>query len=135
MLSGIIKYACFDLLRSRFILAYTLLLFASSVALYQLDSDTGKVVLSLLNVVLMVVPLISVVFTSIHFFNSYEFMELMLAQPVNRKSIFIGEYISITISLCMAYLVGIGVPSLLFGAGVSVVTLILVGLMLTCVFV
>ena len=65
---GVIKYAYVDLLRSRFILAYTLLLFGCTVALFQLDSDPNKVVLSLLNVVLLVVPLVSVVFTSIHFF-------------------------------------------------------------------
>jgi Cu-processing system permease protein len=115
-MNGVIKYAYFDLLRSRFILAYTLLLAASSVALYQLDSDTGKVVLSLLNIVLMVVPLVSVVFTSIHFFNSYEFMELMLAQPINRKVVFFGEYLAVASSLCSAFLLGVGVPMILFGA-------------------
>jgi Cu-processing system permease protein len=103
--------------------------------MFQIDSDSGKVVLSLLNIVLMVVPLISVVFTTIHFFNSYEFIELMLAQPVNRKSIFLGEYLSVTTSLCMAYLVGIGVPSLLFGADRSVFILLAVGVVLTLVFV
>src|SRR5687768_8213732 len=88
---GVIKYAYVDLLRSRFILAYTLLLLGCTVALFQLDSDPGKVVLSLLNVVLLVVPLVSVVFTSIHFFISSEFMDFMLAQPINGKVFFLAS--------------------------------------------
>jgi Cu-processing system permease protein len=133
MLSGVIKYAYFDLLRSRFILAYTLLLFASTIALYQLDSDVGKVVLSLLNIVLMVVPLVSVVFTSIHFFNSYEFMELMLAQPINRRVVFLGEYLAVASSLCSAFLIGVGVPMIMFGALNWM--LLFTGTMLTLTFV
>ena len=133
MLSGVIKYAYFDLLRSRFILAYTLLLFASTIALFQLDSDAGKVVLSLLNIVLMVVPLVSVVFTSIHFFNSYEFMELMLAQPINRNTVFFGEYLAVVSSLCSAFLIGVGVPMIMFEAQNWM--LLLTGTMLTTTFV
>lgn len=133
MLSGVIKYAYFDLLRSRFILAYTLLLLASTVALFQLDSDSGKVVLSLLNILLMVVPLVSVVFTSIHFFNSYEFMELMLAQPINRKVVFFGEYVAVASSLCSAFLIGVGLPMLMFGAQNWM--LLFTGSMLTLAFV
>lgn len=134
-MTRVIKYIFYDLLRTRFILLYTLFLLVSTFAMFQIDSDPGKVVLSLLNVVLMVVPLISVVFTTIHFFNSYEFIELMLAQPVNRRVIFFSEYISVATSLCGAYVAGIGIPSLLFGAGSSVFTLLFTGVMLTLVFV
>src|SRR6188768_2074744 len=114
-MTRVIKYVFYDILRTRFILLYTALLLISTFALFQLDSDSGKVVLSLLNIVLMVVPLVSVVFTTIHFYNSYEFIELMLAQPINRRVVFLSEYLSVSISLCMAYLVGVGVPILLFG--------------------
>ena len=131
----VIKYIFYDLLRTRFILLYTAFLFVSTFVMFQIDSDAAKVVLSLLNIVLMVVPLISVVFTTIHFFNSYEFIELMLAQPVNRKVIFLSEYTSVASSLCAAYLVGIGGPSLLFGAVQTVITLLFTGVILTLVFV
>lgn len=134
-MTQVIKYIFYDLLRTRFILLYTAFLTISTFAMFQIDSDSGKVILSLLNIVLMVVPLISVVFTTIHFFNSYEFIELMLAQPINRKVIFLGEYLSVAVSLCAAYMVGIGVPSLMFGADPSVFTLLLTGVVLTLVFV
>jgi Cu-processing system permease protein len=91
--------------------------------------------MSLMNIVLMVVPLVSIVFTTIHFYNSYEFIELMLAQPVNRKVIFLSEYISTALSLCIAYVIGVGVPILVYGASGASMTLIYTGLMLTMVFV
>ncbi len=134
-MNGVLKYAFYDLLRARFIVVYTALLFVISLALFQLDSDTTKVILSLLNIVLMVVPLISVVFTTIHFFNSYEFMELMLAQPVNRKVVFMSEYVAVASSLCIAFLVGVGLPLLLYGNGTAYIMLIVAGIMLTLVFV
>jgi len=114
---------------------YTAFLLLSTLTMFQIDSDAGKAILSLLNIVLMVVPLISVVFTTIHFFNSYEFIELMLAQPVNRKAIFLGEYVGVATSLCMAYIVGIGIPALLFDADHSIFILLMVGILLTLVFV
>ena len=131
----IVKYVFYDLLRTRFILLYTILLLLSTLVLFQFDSDPGKIVLSLLNIVLMVVPLVSIVFTTIHFFNSYEFIELMLAQPVNRVVIFLSEYIALALSLCLAYLIGVGVPIVLYGGSTAGLTLLFSGLMLTMVFV
>ena len=134
-MTRVVKYIFYDILRTRFIILYAAFLFISTCALFQLDSDSGKVVLSLLNIVLMVVPLVSVVFTTIHFFNSYEFIELMLAQPIHRRFIFLSEFASVAVSLCMAYLIGIGVPSLMFSADASAITLLLTGIILTLVFV
>jgi len=134
-MTRIIKYILYDILRTRFILFYTVFLGISTFALFQIGSDSGKVVLSLLNIVLMVVPLISIVFTTIHFYNSYEFIELMLAQPIHRKVVFLGEYLSVSLSLCVAYLAGVGIPIFLFGGGSSAVTLLFTGTILTLVFV
>lgn len=131
----IIKYVFYDILRTRFILFYTVFLLICTFAFFQLDNDFGKVVLSLMNVVLMAVPLVSVVFTTIHFFNSYEFIELMLAQPINRRSIFLSEYLAVASSLCLAYVVGIGFPFLLYGAWQPIYTLLITGVFLTLVFV
>jgi Cu-processing system permease protein len=134
-MTRVIRYIFNDILRTRFILFYTAFLLVSTIALFQLDSDYGKVVLSLLNIVLMVVPLVSVVFTTIHFFSSYEFIELMLAQPINRRVIFLSEYVAVASSLCIAYIIGVGVPFVVFGAGMSVIPLMFTGIFLTLVFV
>lgn len=134
-MTRIIKYVFYDMLRTRFIVLYTGLLFISTFAMFQIDSDPTKVVMSLLNIVLMVIPLISIVFTTIHFYNSYEFIELMLAQPVDRRIIFAGEYLAVVSSLCIAFLVGCGIPVFAHGASVTALTLLFCGVVLTMVFV
>ena len=134
-MNRIIKYVFYDILRTRFIVLYTCLLFISTFAMFQIDSDPSKVVMSLLSIVLMVIPLISIVFTTIHFYNSYEFIELMLAQPVNRKVIFVGEYLAVVSSLCIAFLIGCGIPIFLHGANAAALTLLFCGVVLTMVFV
>jgi Cu-processing system permease protein len=110
-------------------------LLATTFVLFQLDSDPSKVVLSLLNIVLIAIPLVSIVFTTIHFYNSYEFIELMLAQPVARKLVFLAEYLAVAVSLVFSCLLGIGIPALIFGSDPSVITLLLVSVFLTLVFV
>lgn len=134
-MTRVLKYIFYDILRTRFILLYTAFLFVCTFALYQLDSDSSKVVLSLLNIVLMVVPLVSIVFSTIHFFNSYEFIELMLAQPVKRSTVFLGEYFGVASSLCAAFAVGVGGPMIIFGMNLIGLTLLYTGVVLTLVFV
>lgn len=131
----IAKYVLYDILRNRFVIFYTLFLLVITFSLFSLDTDPGKATLSLLNIVLLVVPLISIIFTTIHFFNSYEFIELMLSQPISRNEIFFSEYVGITIALSLAYLVGMGVPLLLVNPGPSSFSLIITGLLLTWVFI
>ena len=102
--------------------------------MFQLDSDTSKVVLSLLNILIIVIPLVSVVFTTIHFYNSYEFIEMMLAQPVNRSTIFLSEFLAISISLLLAFLAGVGLPMLYYGSNESAIQLLFTGAILSLVF-
>ena len=133
-MTRVVKYVIYDIVRTRFIALYTLFLLFSTFALFQLDTDVSKVVLSLMNIVLIVVPLVSIIFASIHFYNSYEFIELLLAQPIRRNVIFVSEYLAVAMSLCFAFVAGIGIPSLIFGAWLEVGTLLFSGTLLTLVF-
>jgi Cu-processing system permease protein len=136
----VIKYVLYDILRNRIVLGYTIFLLIMSLGMFQLENDPSKAVLSLLNVVLLVVPLISIIFATIHFYNSQEFIELLVAQPINRQKIFYSEYLGVAISLATAFLIGVGVPLLLFGGGTirsgsAGIYLITAGLFLTFIFV
>jgi len=77
------KYVLYDILRNKVVLAYTAFLLIVSFSLFQMEENSSKAVLSLLNIVLIVVPLVSLVFSTIHWYNSYEFIELMLTQPIS----------------------------------------------------
>ena len=131
----IAKHVLYDILRNRFVLFYTLFLIVISLSLFSLDSDPGKATLSLLNIILMVVPLVSIIFTTIHFFNSYEFIELLLSQPIDRKVIFFSEFFAISLALSLAYGLGVGVPVLILNYSPGALFLLLAGLLLTWVFV
>jgi len=129
------KYVLYDIVRNRFVLFYTLFLAVVTLSMFSLDTDPGKSTLSLLNIVLLVVPLVSVIFTAIHFFNSYEFIELLLSQPVNRATIFFAEFISVALALSSAFLIGVGIPLVVLNFSESSIFLIIAGLLLTVVFV
>lgn len=128
------KYVLYDIVRNRFVLLYTLFLLVVTLSMFSLDSDSGKSTLSLLNIILLVVPLVSVIFTTIYFFNSYEFIELLLSQPVNRTTIFLAEFFSVALALCCAFLIGVGLPLVFLNFSESSAFLILAGLLLTFVF-
>lgn len=128
------KYVLYDILRNRVVLAYTAFLLLVSLSLFQMEENSSKAVLSLLNIVLIVVPLVSMVFSTIHWYNSYEFIELMLTQPVSRKKVLLSEFAGIGSSLVTAYLVGVGIPVVLFNFDSTGIALLLIGSLLTLVF-
>src|SRR6187549_3491704 len=110
------KYVLYDILKSKIILGYTLFLFIITFSMFQMEENSSKAMLSLLNIVLIVLPLVSMIFTTIHYYNSYEFIELMASQPISRTRILLSEFAGLAISLLSAFLVGVGVPVLLFAA-------------------
>lgn len=128
------RYVLYDILRSKVVIAYTLFLFLVSFGFFQLEEDENKAILSLLNIVLIVVPLISMIFTTIHYYNSYEFIELMLSQPLSRTRILLSEYAGVSLSLLSAFLIGVGIPVLLFSFNDTGIALLLTGSALTLIF-
>ena len=131
----IFKYVVTDLLRGKLFTGYTLLLLIISSGVVYMGKDDAKAVVSLLNVVLLIVPLVSIIFGTIYFYNSIEFMELLLTQPVKRSSIFYAEYWGLAFVLSLSFLIGIGIPVLITGFSVTSLYLLIVGVMLTFIFV
>ena len=78
-----------------------------------------KSVLSLINLVLLIVPLVSIIFSTIYVYNSSEFIELLVAQPVKRKSIWLSIYFGLAVSLSLAFFVGVGIPIMLYNPGLK----------------
>lgn len=106
-----------DLSRNRWITAYTLAFFAIAEGLFWFGGTGPQVLLSLLNLVLLVLPLVALVFGTIHVYASREFVEMLLAQPVPRRDLFIGLFLGLALPLAGAFLVGAGVPFLIHARG------------------
>lgn len=130
----LVKYVMLDIMRNKIVIGYTVFLLAISFSVFNLDDNSSKGLLSLLNIVLIIVPLLSVIFSTIYVYNSSEFIELLVSQPVKRTSLLTSIYAGLTASLMLAVIVGIGLPVLLYDhSGVGLI-LVLAGVMLTAVF-
>ena len=130
----ILKYVLLDLLRNRIIIVYTLILAVLAVSVLGLDNNPAKGLLSLLNVSLLFVPIITILFATIYFFNSIEFTELLLSQPIKRQSVLLAEYAGVAFSLSAAYMVGIGLPLLFLVSGTESLMMVVTGVLLTLIF-
>ena len=111
----ILKYSFYDLMRSRWSYVYFLFYLALGFVLLFLNNDLSKAVITLMNVIIVLVPLISTIFGVMYFYNSKEFTELLLAQPLKRSSIFLGQYLGVAGSLTMSLVLGLGIPFILYG--------------------
>ena len=131
----IIKYVMTDILRNKVVIFYTLILLAISFTVFNLDSNTSKGLLSLMNIVLIIVPLICIIFSTIYIYNSSEFIELLVSQPLQRKHIWISLYAGMAIALTLAFLLGIGIAVILYSFTATGLMLIGVGLLLTLIFI
>ena len=85
------------------------------IVLLFLNNDLSKAVITLMNVIIILVPLIGTIFGVMYYYNSREFTELLLAQPVKRSSIFLGQYFGVATSLTMSLIIGLGMPFVFYG--------------------
>lgn len=136
----ILKYSFYDLMRSRWSYVYFLFYLVLGFVLLFLNNDTSKAVITLLNIIIVLTPLIGTIFGVMYYYNSREFTELLLAQPIKRTTIFLGQYIGVSLSLSLSLVIGLGIPFLMYGVLQSAVIfnfllLLVVGAFLTFIFV
>ena len=135
----ILKYSLFDLSRSRWIYLYATFFFLFTFGLLLIGGSVSKVIISLLQIILVLVPLMGIMFGIIYYYNSREFTELLLAQPIRRTHVFIGQYFGVAITLTLCLFAGAGIPFLISGVLninqlYNILTLLGVGALLTVIF-
>ncbi|WP_350284855.1 ABC-2 transporter permease [uncultured Croceitalea sp.] len=135
----ILKYSFYDLMRSRWSYVYFLFYLALGFVLLFLNNDVSKAVITLMNIIIVLVPLIGTIFGVMYYYNSKEFTELLLAQPIKRSSIFLGQYFGVAGSLTLSLVLGLGIPFVLYGllrsdAIFDFSMLLLIGAFLTLIF-
>lgn len=111
----ILKYSFYDLMRSRWSYVYLGFYFLLGMVLLFLNNDLSKAVITLMNVIIVLVPLIGTIFGVMYYYNSKEFTELLLAAPLKRSSIFLGQYFGVALSLAMSLIIGLGIPFAAYG--------------------
>ncbi len=111
----ILKFEFSNVLRSKWVIFFFLFFFLTSYTLFSFENNTPKALLSLFNVTVYLVPLICLIFGTMYFYNSREYIEMILCQPIPRNALFIGLFLGTSLPLILSLLTGILLPFLLFG--------------------
>ncbi len=135
---SIFRFVFIDGLQSKWAIAYLLFFALSTYALIYFTGSFTRSMVSIMNIVILVSPLVSTMMTSMYYFNKSDFLQLMLTQPVSRTQVFLGMYLGLAIPQVMAVSMG-----LLLGMSVSIsqvenilplFLLMLIGAMLSLIF-
>lgn len=111
----VLKYSFYDLMRSRWSYVYFVFYLVLGFVLLFLNNDLSKGIITLMNIIIILVPLIATIFGIMYYYDSREFTELLLAQPIKRSRIFIGQYLGLSLSLMLSLLLGLGIPFVIYG--------------------
>lgn len=138
LIGKIIRFELSNAFRSKWVIAYSLFFFLLSYLLLSFETDSAKAAISMMNIVLIIIPLVSIIFGTIFVYNSRDYIEMILCQPIDRKSLFLGLYLGNSIPLAAGFFSGTVTGFLLNGSTFSSVEgfmiLLIVGISLTFIF-
>jgi Cu-processing system permease protein len=129
------QYIISDLFRHRLIQGYVLLLATVGWGIFMLESQPEKALLIIMQVTLFALPLIAIVFATVYFYNSQDFVVMLLAQPIARSAVIGGFYLGLCGAFATGFLLSIGLPLLLFYPTSESIMLLLAGGLLIFIFV
>lgn len=133
------RYVVLDVLRNRWVIAYAVFFMAATDLLLRLGGTGPRTLVSLLNLVLLLIPLVTIVFVTLYWHGQREFNEILLCQPITRTTLFVGLFGGVVLPLVVAFVLGVSVPLLARGvigteSRATLGLLLVVGVMLTAVF-
>ena len=134
-MNRIIKIIFLDILKNKIVVAYTFILAILSWSSFGLEDNSAKGLLTILNVILFTVPLVSILFSTIYLYNSSEFIELLLSQPIKRKKIWLSLFLGLSLSMVSAFFIGAGIPLLINAPDSVGIMMLVVGCLISVVFV
>lgn len=99
-----------------------------------LRPDSTKALASLVSVVLILSPLTGTVFGVVHYYGQLEFTKILLALPLSRGIIVLGQYLGLAVCLATSFAIGLTVPFLFYGIPKGLPVLIALGSALHFIF-
>ncbi len=131
----IVKFVTLDIIKNKIVLLYTILLSVFSWSSFSLEDSNTKGILTLLSIVLLTVPLVSVLFSTIYIYRSFEFIELLVSQPIKRSKIWVSLFLGLSFSFVSAFLIGTGLPLLYYSPNEVGYIMIAIGCIISVIFV
>jgi len=138
MFRTLLKFELRNTFRNKWIFGYLAFFFILTELFYQLSPDSTKVFVSLMNIMLITIPLVSIIYGSQFVYNSREFTQVLLSQPIDRKRIFFSSYITSLIAISGSFIVGTGIPLIIHESGEQLkfaMLLVFSGAMLSAVYI
>ncbi|HAC14658.1 MAG TPA: ABC transporter permease [Bacteroidetes bacterium] len=138
-LTHIIRSELKSLMRGKWVMGYGLIFLALTDVLLRFGGGGPETLLSLSNVMLLFIPLVGMIYGILYIYQSREFVELLLTQPIARNTLYWGLYLGISIPLMSAFVIGSLLPLIWHGIFVldvgSTVLVLGLGAVLTLIFV
>ena len=134
-MNRILKYVIVDIAKNKIVVIYAFILSLFSWSAFSLEDNASKGLLTLLNIILLTVPLVSILFSTIYIYNSGEFIELLVSHPIKRSRIWRSLFFGLSFSLSLAFILGAGIPLLFFSDPPEALMMITVGTCVTIIFV
>jgi len=103
----VFKYSSIELLRNRWFIAYAIFNFIITYGFLYLGGEHIRAQASMMNVVILMVPLVTLIFGLMYMYQVRDYAELLLSQPISRKAIFVGYYLSLGTTMSLAVLSGV----------------------------
>ncbi len=125
-----------DSLRSRWVIVYTVFFALVTEGLLSFTSGGARVTIGLMNIVLLLLPLGSIIFGTMHIHDSRDFIELVLVQPVKRTAVYHALWLGVVLPFLAAFTLGTAVPMAIHGTLLTPISLVvlLAGNLITMVF-
>ena len=135
----VVRYQVRDALKSRWLLQHTLVYLLVSEGLVLAAGTGERAMVSLVNVLLLLVPLGALVFGTMHLHNIRDFILLLLTQPIRRRTLFSGIYLGLVIPQSVGLAAGLAGPFVWHGhlgeqVAAELGVMVLLGAALTAIF-
>lgn len=115
LLKTVVYYELSHVLRSKWPYIIAGLVAVMTYTFLFLSEDIKKTLLSLTIVCCALIPLVALLFTSLFWYNSEKFTELLLTQPLSRRIIYLSRAMILGFSLILSLAIGVLIPFAWFG--------------------
>lgn len=133
-MNKITKTFFFDNIKNVVAIIYFIMIALLSWSTFALDANEAKSTMTVMNILLFIVPLMSLLYSTIYIYNSREFVIMLLSQPLNRNRIWDSLFGGVTGSLVVTFFLGAGIPIMVYHPDITGVMLVLSGIAITLIF-
>jgi len=106
----IFKYEFYNIIRSPTLLLYIIFFLVITNGFIWFTGNPFKTASAILTIIIFLMPVIVMIISIMDYYNSKNFMELLLSYPLKRSDVFIAKFLAQTISFFIAQSIGYLLP-------------------------